>query len=368
MRAGSLFSGIGGFDLGFERAGIPVAWQVEIDRYCLSVLKRHWPEARRYRDVKKVGEKQLEPVDVIFGGFPCQDVSVAGNRAGLDGERSGLWFEFDRIVRELKPRWVVIENVPGLLSSNEGRDMETIVRALVELGYGVCWRTFDSQYFHLAQRRQRVFIVGSLGDGSSAEVLFEPESGSWDTPPSREARPGLTARAREGSQNHGGGEELFAGGLNQTPYNVLPQAGNAKARHAYPAHVSRTLDGWTGTEDSNAGSTVILENKNGGSQSPANYQFVWQMHHASEGMRESTQEVVPTLQSRMGTGGNNVTMIGARRLTPTECERLQGFPDGFTAGQSDSARYRQLGNAVSVPVAEWIAKRILKVEKKDGRS
>src|SRR3990167_5596480 len=121
MKFGSLFTGVGGFDLGFERAEMTCAWQAEKDKHCLQVLANHWPNIKRYEDVKDVG-RNAEPIDLLCGGFPCQDLSVAGKRAGLAGERSGLWFEFARIIGELRPRWVVIENVPGLLSSNSGRD------------------------------------------------------------------------------------------------------------------------------------------------------------------------------------------------------------------------------------------------------
>lgn len=120
MTFGSLFSGIGGIDLGLERAGMTCAWQVEIDQNCQHVLRRHWPDADLHSDVTKVGKDGLGTVDVICGGFPCQDLSVAGNRAGLAGERSGLFHQFMRIAGELSPTWILIENVPGLLSSNGG--------------------------------------------------------------------------------------------------------------------------------------------------------------------------------------------------------------------------------------------------------
>src|SRR3990167_6826375 len=156
MKYASLFSGIGGFDLGFDRAGMECVLQVEQDNSCLGILARHWPKVKKVNDVRKI--KRVS-ADLICGGFPCQDVSVAGKRAGLDGERSGLWFEFHRIVTEVRPRWVVVENVPGLLSSNAGRDFAVILRGLVECGYGVCWRILDAQYFGVAQRRRRVFVV-----------------------------------------------------------------------------------------------------------------------------------------------------------------------------------------------------------------
>jgi DNA (cytosine-5)-methyltransferase 1 len=134
VNVGSLFAGIGGFDLGFERAGMRVAWQVELDPYCRAVLAHHFPEARRYEDVREVGAANLAPVDLICGGFPCQDLSPAGRGAGLDGARSGLWAEFARIVRELRPRYVVVENVPALLTGKGKRwDRGPIGRVLGDL-------------------------------------------------------------------------------------------------------------------------------------------------------------------------------------------------------------------------------------------
>jgi len=168
---GSLFAGIGGFDLGFEQAGMKCKWQCEIDKHANKILEKHWPNVRRYKDVREL--KNPEYVDVICGGFPCQDLSLAGNRKGLAGERSGLFFEAVRIIREVKPRWIVIENVPGLFSSNNGQDMRTVLQELVECGYSVAWRVLDSQYFGVPQRRRRIFIVGHTTRQGGFEVLFE---------------------------------------------------------------------------------------------------------------------------------------------------------------------------------------------------
>ena len=312
LKFGTLFSGIGGFDLGFERAGLECAWQVEINKSCLSVLAKRWPDVLKHEDVRTFNVE--EPVDLICGGFPCQDLSVAGHRAGLAGERSGLWHEFHRIVASARPRWVVVENVPGLLSSNAGRDFAVILRGLVECGYGVCWRILDAQYFGVAQRRRRVFIVGSLGDGRAATVLFESEGGTGDTPPRRE----VGARVAED----------VAVGINGSGLRGR-QPGSA-ATYAY----------------------TIQE---------ADYAvFAWQ-----QGATENDRSY-PVRKGQYA-GALSETRVdavsgpmGVRRLTPTECERLQGFPDGWTdLPQSDSVRYRQLGNAVCVPVAEWIGKQLL---------
>src|SRR5690606_26245866 len=186
-KVGSLFSGVGGFDMGLEAAGMRVAWQVEIDPQARAVLRKHWPDVDLHEDVRNVGSANLAPVDLICGGFPCQDLSVAGRRAGLAGERSGLWWEVHRILGELAPRWVLVENVPGLLSSNGGRDLATVLHGLGQLGYWWTFRVLDLQHFGVPQRRRRVFIVGHLGAPCPPEVLFEPESVQGHPAPGREA-------------------------------------------------------------------------------------------------------------------------------------------------------------------------------------
>jgi len=171
---GSLFTGIGGFDLGLERAGWECRWQVENDKFCNQVLEKHWPDVKRYGDIKDV--EHPESVDLICGGFPCQDLSVAGKRAGLGGDRSGLFWEFIRIIKESSPPWILIENVPGWFSSNSGEDFRIALEAMDECGYGVAWRVLNSQYFGIPQRRRRIFIVGSLGRPCPPEVLFESDT------------------------------------------------------------------------------------------------------------------------------------------------------------------------------------------------
>ena len=184
MNAVSLFAGVGGFDLALERSGIKVVASVEIDKKASAVLAKHFPHSQLFDDVCTVTGKDLinagfnPTTGVIVGGFPCQDVSVAGKRVGLsdsngNATRSGLFWEVVRLLEETKAQHFILENVPGLLSSNEGRDFGIVLNALVELGYGVSWRILDAQYFGVPQRRRRIFIVGHLGnDGrTSAEIL-----------------------------------------------------------------------------------------------------------------------------------------------------------------------------------------------------
>jgi DNA (cytosine-5)-methyltransferase 1 len=173
VRIGSLFAGIGGLELGLERAGVGrTIWQVEQDEYCRKILARHWPGAARYDDVRTVGgyfarRNVLAPVDVICGGFPCQDLSYAGKGAGLSGARSGLWFEFARIVRELRPRFVVVENVPALLA----RGLGVVLGDLASCGYDAVWDCVSAAELGARHRRQRLFIVAySVRDGSREQL------------------------------------------------------------------------------------------------------------------------------------------------------------------------------------------------------
>lgn len=176
----SLFAGVGGFDLALQRAGIKVVASVEIDTKAQGVLRQQFPDSTIFGDVTGVTGEQLIQAGfnprggIITGGFPCQDLSVAGKRAGLAGKRSGLFWEICRILDETGSETVILENVPGLLSSNAGRDMAVVIEALVERGYRVGWRVLDAQYFGVPQRRKRVFIVGCLGNsGRTPEEILD---------------------------------------------------------------------------------------------------------------------------------------------------------------------------------------------------
>jgi DNA (cytosine-5)-methyltransferase 1 len=179
----SLFAGVGGFDLAMERNAIKVVASVEIDKHCRDVLALHFPNSKQFNDVTQVKGSDLigagfDPRNgIITGGFPCQDLSVAGKRAGLSGERSGLFWEIARIVEETQSEYFLIENVPGLLSSNKGRDFGVVVGTMADIGYSLAWRVLDAQYFGVPQRRRRVFIVGRRSSDSSspAEILFKSD-------------------------------------------------------------------------------------------------------------------------------------------------------------------------------------------------
>lgn len=386
MKVGSLFTGIGGFDLGFDRAGFTTVWQVEYDEKCQETLAHHWPNVRRYKDVREVGS-DLEAVDVITGGFPCQDLSVAGKRKGFSGERSGLWFEFHRILAALTPRFCVIENVPGLLSSNGGRDFAVLLRGLVECGYGVAWRILDAQYLGLAQRRRRVFIVGSLGDYRCAEILFEPESVSGDSPPSREAGKDVAYTIRSNPSHSGdkGDGEIntmlitYGQGIDTTGHQGDMVFGEGDVWATLSAESCNNGGGSNGLLHTctTIRSSVPMNDDNAAQAGHLVTRPLTARHDSSEDGCGRGTPIIPsywdggqvsdTLDSAQISKGQMmpdkrrfpcVQQSGVRRLTPTECERLQGFPDGWTAMHADTVRYRQLGNAVAVPIAEWIGRRI----------
>ena len=354
LRSLSLFSGIGGFDLGFQRAGIDAVSACEIDENSQSVLKRHFKNSELFDDVRKVGRKTHEKgsIDLICGGFPCQDLSVAGKRAGLTGERSGLWFEFARVIDEIEPQWVVIENVPGLLSSNKGRDFAVIIQWLAQRGYGVVWRVLDAQYFGVPQRRRRVFIVASLRNGSAAQILFESESSFRDSSKSRQAGKEIAYTLRSNPSHSG---DKGDGGINTTMvaqpfHDVVPVVFQQNMRDEVRlfggnGQVAGALASQPGMKQQNYIAFIDGTIPEVMATGQANAEIT---KNISLSLTENHEQPIIS------------NMVGVRRLTPIECERLQGFPDNWTDGQSDTVRYRQLGNAVAVPVAEWIGKRIMK--------
>ena len=395
MKVGSMFAGIGGFDLGFERAGFDVAWCIEWDKNAQAVLRKRFPKATVYGDIREVDHAQLDRVDVVTGGFPCQDLSVAGKRAGLAGERSGLFYDAMRIVRRLRPAVLILENVPGLLSSNQGLDFATVLR---EVGEGwdcqeVAWRVLDSQYFGVAQRRRRVFIVGSARAGCAEQILALAEGSGGNPPSSHKAREGNPADAGEGFENPSivaaltskmakgtGGpsgdecqnivvgtidchipkqrvQKFVAGHWITQAFRKSRRAQNADDHETWVDDgKANTLNGFD-TGDTRTTHAVAFNWQNGGGYGNAN-----------EGLGITHDGTGPLQRCQAPAVATGMVV---RRLTPTECERLQGFPDGWTQigtpdkPTADTHRYKQLGNAVTVNVAEWIARRT--AEALDGR-
>lgn len=357
MKVGSLFAGIGGFDLGFERAGFELAWSVEIDPHCRKILQKHFPNAKIYSDIKQVKVEELEKVDIICGGFPCQDLSVAGKRKGLAGERSGLFYEAMRLVRGINPQYVILENVPGLLSSNKGRDFAVL---LSEMDQGwdcqeIAWRILDSQFFGVPQRRKRIFIVASSRVGGAEQVLALSESMSGNPTTSREKRKDLATNSGGNSQETSwwdGGQlsdtltssSLFrqqaepdkrrmSAVIEPIPYDLFQITAPINRQARVPGDPCHTL---AASNAVHAAMVMAVRT----AQTGANGHGV-------------AEEISHTLDLANGQAvAYNLTI---RRLTPLEAERLQGFPDNWTDGQPDTTRYKQLGNAVTVNVIEWLA-------------
>ena len=219
MRFVSLFAGVGGFDLGLERAGMECVGQVEIDKHASSVLATHWPEVPRHDDVTTAKGWADEiglvgNVDLVCGGFPCQDVSVAGKRAGLAGKRTGLFWDALDFATHVKARWIMLENVAGLFSSNNGRDFAAVIGALRNAGFHyVEWRMFDSQFYGVPQRRRRVYIVGHIADPNRFPLFVERESSSGDSSTGNESGQDFAGKVAAGVGDGGTifGQSSFGG-------------------------------------------------------------------------------------------------------------------------------------------------------------
>ena len=515
----SLFAGVGGFDLGMELAGHECVAQVEWDKNAAGVLKRRWPDVPLFCDVSKVSADDLPDADFITYGFPCQDLSVAGKREGLDGQRSGLFYEATRLIRELRARGcglriAVAENVAGLFSADDGVALARCIRELLDCG--ACetgWRLLDSQYFGVAQRRKRVFIVSDFGGESVDEILAVTESLPGHPAPSREAGQGTAGDAgagftassfggyergcgtlrSQGGDLGGGSETLavnsaFSDG-SQTSSSLttrchdqfMPDKGNFCAViQAQGEYQGKPLDqsvadtvcskwstgsgGPAGSETGNmitqssgsdpelmstlcakdndkvgsnqwinegkalitqgadvyngelTGETAVTVTSATGIANASGPKVIEQKEtYCLQGGGETSQsgnglgvdkdvaftlngldkhgvvswngdttpkaseDVSVTLRSQQGGEGVGVAHLPltVRRLTPVECERLQGFPDGWTSEkmevvlegnewkatgkvvkQADGPRYKAMGNAVTVNVAEWLGKRI----------
>ena len=348
----SLFTGVGGFDLGLERAGMEIVGQAESDQFAASVLRRHWPNVELMSDVRDVTTVNA---DMIVGGFPCQDISVAGKRKGLDGAKSGLWWEFYRIIETNRPQWVVIENVANLLSTNRGRDMGAIVGTLSDIGYWVEWRVLDSRYFGVPQRRRRVFIVGHLGNRSGREILFERESSTRDSSTGVDTRPTERHPRRSVASVDGNGStDPVALHLTQTPITG-------------PISPTLSAEGRIGVMDRRLREMATVNNETVDTLMAKDHKGYSTRIDAGDNklITVPPEGVANTLQ------GYPAAFDGwrVRKLTPLECERLQGFPDNWTAigvnekGRevkvSDTQRIKQMGNAVTVNVIEWIGGRIV---------
>lgn len=473
MKYASFFSGIGGFELALDAAGHKRVFSCEIDEFCNKVVKERFGHGHTEKDIRKVKASRVPKADLWVGGFPCQDLSVAGKRGGITARRSGLVWRMLKLAEVRKPRFILLENVPGLLNSKRGRDLGLLVRKMAELGYVGCYRVLDAQFTGVPQRRRRVFLAGYLGAECPLEVLFEPKGGSrnhqkgekaWTvTAPRSSEEPGIV-----GCVSHLGGggaddNEAQRGLLIAHPITKSGgHHGNSsdrgdgssnlvvdKVAHCVSKSSGGSIGGRDGQDDYVIGPICAHNKKHGHSmgsgQAAEQGQIVATTLTAesrkkanSPGRRrEDDTTIVTVIQDVRGARDNKQNGIGiheggpmftvdatsrhgvsiaatipsdrrvgsdghadnlheqkdgVRRLTPTECERLQGFPDGWTClcgvrpdcpdrrtplwvdpstfqlggcGHSacgcqctDSARYRALGNTVAIPEVRWIADRL----------
>ena len=384
MRYLSVCSGIEAATVAWHPLGwTPVAFS-EIEKFPSAVLAHHYPTVPNWGDMTKYQEWPDEPIDLLVGGTPCQSFSVAGLRKGLGDPRGNLMLTYGAIAKRYRPRWLVWENVPGCLSVNNGRDFGTFLGMLAELGYGFAYRVLDAQFTRtqrflraVPQRRRRVFVVGYLGDWRpAAAALFERESLQGIAAPHRKAR----QRNASGIEN---GVEL-CGPLNARDYkdpgtDGLTRNSAKMVPVAYPMH-----GGMIGRQEQNGPSGSGF-----GEKTDPSYTLTagGQVRHGVAvavpvGCFKSGQsaaarsigyaaDVAPSLEG--GGGGNNKPAVHVamqvRRLTPIECERLQGFPDGWTNipwrkknEAPDGPRYKALGNSMAVNCMDWIGRRIAMVD------
>jgi len=413
MLYGSVCSGIESATVAWH----PLGWQpqffAENDRFPSHVLKHHYPDVPNHGDITQFERWGDHAIDLLVGGTPCQSFSVAGLRQGLADPRGNLMLTYLAIARRYRPKWVVWENVPGVLSSGKGRDFATLLRGLAECGYHAAWRVLDAEYIRVdgfgravPQRRRRVYAVGYLGDWRyPAAVLLERQGLSWNSAPRRQTQESLAADAGTGAEISG--EFIAARMVAFGEYEADGTASSMKARdYKDPTDLvahSLRADGFDASEDGTGRGTPIIptmafdskrtiysvdeevsptlrsmahseSHSNGGGQIAVAFQ-----ERGREGGRhlEWQDEIAYSLNSPSGGGRRNELNIvhateptrwAVRRLTPRECERLMGFPDDYTLipwrgkQAADAPRYKALGNAMAVNVMRWIGTRIQMVE------
>jgi len=380
MRYGSICSGIEAASVAWEPLGWEPTWFSEIEPFPCAVLQHHYPQVPNLGDLTAdtfIEKTQTHgPVDLIIGGTPCQSFSVAGLRGGLDDDRGNLALHFMRVVNQLKPAWVVWENVPGVLSSNGGRDFGAILGALAECGYGFAYRVLDAQFFGVPQRRRRVFVIGHFGDWRRAvAVLFERESLSGYSAPGRKEGQDIAPPTEPSVASTLGGGSGNRGWCDDTDRMTFIPVSNSGSENwtvgaprdgAHPGRINDSLmvnarqDPVTSTKslplgEQDTGHAVAIRTAQTGANG-----------HGVADEQAHCLDSAPTQAIARGDNG----VVAVRRLTPRECERLQGFPDDWTripwrnkpaTECPDGPRYRAIGNSMATPVVRWIGERIEQV-------
>ena len=371
MRYGSVCSGVEAATAAWHPLDWEPQWFSEIEKFPSAVLAHHYPDVPNLGDMTQFQEWTNDPIDLLVGGTPCQSFSVAGLRKGLDDPRGNLMLTYLAIAERNKPRWLVWENVPGVLSSNRGRDFGTFLAALGEIGYGFAYRILDAQYFGVAQRRRRVFVVGYLGDWRrAAAVLFERESLSGHPAPSREAGQKAALTITQGAPfSRTGNDRVETEAL-------VAKCLTTRTGSAYDADMETlpiaydTTNITSPTNGSNPKPNGPVHTLASGQHPPLLTPAV--AFGIDHDLNAAKELMGPLIRGPQGAPRNSISQgTQVRRLTPTECERLQGFPDDYTqipwrnkAAENcpDGPRYKAMGNSMAVPVMRWIGERIQMVE------
>jgi DNA (cytosine-5)-methyltransferase 1 len=360
MNLYSLFAGIGGFDLAFQNSNHTTVGACEIDEHARSIYKRQFPKVPIWEDATSINPSELPDFDILSAGFPCQSFSVAGKGRGFADTRGSLFFEIARIAKEKKPSYLLLENVKGLLSNDKGQTFRTIIRTLHEMGYDAEWHLLNSRYF-VPQNRERLFIIGYLR-GASRRKVFPLGNYSKQTVTRKLKQIGNIDTKGHNSiwgrvyDPKGIASNLNAhgGGLGaKTGLYKIPTDG--KKTMIFMAHTKGNIK--QRIQDREHTWTLTGNNKDWGVLEPV---IVADRSRTLAGKGRNLESPKPITNSITSVTKDNYLLENSRirRLTPKECERLQGFPDDYTVGISDTQRYKCLGNAVTVPVVQYIVSKL----------
>jgi DNA (cytosine-5)-methyltransferase 1 len=339
-----LFAGIGGFRLGMERAGHECVGSCEWDKHARETYKKNFGSYPEYDDAKDLHPQSLPYFDVLCAGFPCQAFSIAGKRMGFEDTRGTIFFEIARIAKEKRPPYLFLENVKGLLSHDKGRTFDTIISTLDEMGYDAEWQVLNSKYF-VPQNRERIFIVGHLRGERTRQVF---PLGDYDQQTTKKIkRVGGYSQCSAVYDTDGLSPTISACTHGYAIGNISVKA------CLTPDREEKRQMGRRFKEDGEPAFTVNTQDRHG---VMIDTTMVY-MSNTNANMKQRIQERTESWTLGTGTDFGIKEGIRIRRLTPKECERLQGFPDDWTIG-SDTQRYKQCGNAVTVDVVEYIAKEL----------
>jgi len=380
MKVLSLFSGVGGFDYGLENGGMETVFQCEWDKHANSILQRHWPHVPRWGDITTLTGKHIlahaPVIDVVAWGSPCQDLSVAGKRAGLEGSRSGLFHEGVRIIKELRketnneyPRISIWENVYGALNSNRGADFGVILNEMAEAGSLVQeWRVLDAQYFGVPQRRRRVFLI-SVFDSATAARCPDPllpvsEGVQWHPSTSNQARQTVAGETPTSFGSGSFGGDLAGGSETLAVFTKSKRPQTSTDDETWVANQPNPTLNAFDQGDTRTTTAIVQTGAQAVAYGLQGNMIGRQDHNGPQGAGISHPD--DPMFSLTSTDRHAVaTTMAVRRLPPLECERLMGWPDGWTATkadgtpQPDTHRYKQCGNGIASPVAQWIAQQLL---------